>query len=76
MNQVMQSEPVRDLIRAILSLFPENISISSAVRLLTADAISFVRGYISFVSIGSGSFRLKSILIVIISYHDLVLYSC
>ena len=43
---------------------PERIAFSSAVRFFTASARSSDRGSMSLVSVGSGSFRLNSILIV------------
>ena len=52
------------MISAMRSLRPSKIAFSSAVHRSTVSAMSPVRGYISLVSIGIGSLRLKSMFIV------------
>ncbi len=52
------------MISTIRSLCPERIAFSSAVCFFTAAASSSDRGSMSLVSVGSGSFRLNSILTV------------
>ena len=52
------------MISAILSLLPEKIAFSSVRQRSTASSISRVTGYISFVSIGIGSLRLKFMFIM------------
>ena len=53
------------MIRASFSLSPEKIALSSVTVLSTVSAMSPVSGYISLVSIGIGSLRLKSMYIII-----------
>ena len=54
------------MIRTSFSLSPEKIALSSVIVLSTLSAISPVSGYISLVSIGIGSFRLKSMYIIVL----------
>ena len=63
------------MIRASFSLSPEKIALSSVTVLSTVSAMSPVRGYISLVSIGIGSLRLKSMYIIILfSYSHSSVY--